>query len=165
MTKKLNKTQLQELVNSLAWNDGFGCYTRAGFEKMIWPQIADEAEWIIFLDVDEMHSLNGMHGYDAVDAKIKKSLTLRATDYVAAQWQSGDEFLICLTRNEGRTPSHPVALCERLREEFIENGVPATFGIAPVTSKELIENVKPAYELVRAEKAANRRGTITMAGG
>jgi len=165
MTKKLNKTQLQELVNSLAWNDGFGCYTRAGFEKMIWPQIADQAEWIIFFDIDEMNSLNDKHGQDWVDAMIKKSLSVRAADYVAAQYKSGDEFVVCLTRDKGRMPSDPQGLCERLRKTFLENDIPATFGIAPVTSKDLIENVKPAYELVRAEKHANRRGRINQIGG
>jgi GGDEF domain-containing protein len=162
MNKKRTKAQLEKLVLDLGWNEGFGCYTRAGFEKIVWPQIVDEAEWIIFLDIDEMHVLNETHGYDAVNAMIKKSLALRASDYVAGQLGSGDEFLICLTRNKDRTPSHPVALCERLREVFVENGVPATFGIAPVTSKDLIENVRPAYELVRTEKAANRRGRISQ---
>ena len=160
--KKLNNQQLQELVLDLAWNDRFGCYSRPGFEKVIWPQIAEDAEWIIFFDIDDMHTLNERHGYDGVDALIKKSLSVRSTDYVASQWQSGDEFLICLTRNKGRVTSDPVALCERLNEQFIENSVPATFGIAPVTSKELTENVRPAAELVREEKKANRRGRINQ---
>jgi GGDEF domain-containing protein len=160
LNSNLNKKQLQDLVMSLGWNEGFGCYTRQGFEKIVWPQIAEEAEWIIFLDVDHMHALNETHGYDAVDAMIKKSLALRATDYVASQWQSGDEFLICLTHNKGRVTSDPMALCERLADVFAENGVPATFGIAPAVSKDLIENVKPAYELVREEKKNNRRGRI-----
>jgi hypothetical protein len=162
MNLKRNKQQLEGLVLDLAWNDRFGCYSRPGFEKVIWPEIADEAEWIIFLDVDDMHTLNQMHGYDGVDAKIKQSLTVRATDYVACQWQSGDEFIICLTQNKGRAVSDPQGMCERLIDTFLENGVPATFAVARVTSKDLAVNVRPAAELVRVEKAANHRGRINF---
>lgn len=158
INKKRNNKQLQELVMALGWNDRFGCFSRPGFEQIIWPDIAEDAEWIIFLDIDDMHKLNQMHGYDAVDARIKQSLSVRATDYVACQWQSGDEFLICMTKQPGR--ADPRGLCERLIEAFLENGVPATFGFAPVTSKDLAENVRPAAEMVRTEKAANRRGRI-----
>ena len=56
-------------------------------------------------------------------------------------------------------------LCERLKENFLANGLPATFAITPVTSTNLRENIKPAYDLVQAEKKANRRGRITMIGG
>lgn len=162
LKKNLNKKKLQELVMSLGWNDRFGCFSRPGFEKVIWPDIAEDAEWIIFIDIDGMHALNQIHGYDAVDAMINKSLAVRATDYVASQWQSGDEFVICLTRNQGRISSDPVALCERLRDAFTDNGCPATFAIAPVTSKDLAENVRPAAELVRVEKSDDRRGRINQ---
>jgi hypothetical protein len=39
----MNKNQLEELINALVLNDGYGCYTRTGFEKLIWPTIADKA--------------------------------------------------------------------------------------------------------------------------
>lgn len=162
INKKLNKQQLQELVMALGWNEGFGCYTRPGFEKLIWPKIADQAKWIIFFNIDNMNHLNDAHGQDWVDAMIKKSLALRLTDYVAAQYKSGDEFVVCITEDGSREASDPVALCERLKATFEENGVPATFGITPVSSKDLVENVKPAYELVRAEKKANRKGRISQ---
>lgn len=165
MTKKLNKKQLEELVNSLSWNEGFGCYTRAGFEKIIWPEIADKAKWIIFFDVDNMNRLNDAHGQDTVDAMIKKSLAMRDTDYVASQWKSGDEFVVCVTEDGSREVSNPISLCERLKEAFLENGIPATFGIAPVISRDLRENVQPAYKRVWTEKKANHRGRIHFEGG
>jgi len=132
----MNKRQLEELVNSLAWNDGYGCYTRAGFEKLIWPTIAETARWIIFFDIGNMHDLNEIHGH------------------------SGDEFIICVTDDPAREPSNPLQLCERLQVIFSENGVPATFAIVPVHSKSLIENVDPAVRLVEEAKAQNRRGRI-----
>ena len=112
-----------------------------------------------------MHEQNAKHSYDGVNAKIKKSLGMRATDYVAGQLGSGDEILVCITEDASREVSNPMLLCERLRESFLENGLPATFAIAPVTSTNLIENIKPAYDLVQAEKKANRRGMIYFQGG
>jgi len=165
MTKKLNKTQLQELVNSLAWNDGYGCYTRAGFEKLIWPTIVDKAKWIIFFDIDDMHALNEKHGHSGVDAIIRKCLAMRASDYVAGQHYSGDEFIICVTDDNTRGVSDPYALCERLMKTFAKDGVPATFAIVPVISKILIFNVEPALKIVENAKCKNQRGTITMIGG
>lgn len=165
MTRKLNKAQLQELVNSLAWNDGYGCYTRAGFEKLIWPTIADQAKWIIFFDVDDMHGLNSEHGYEGVNELIKKSLAMRASDFMAGQWFSGDEFIVCITDDPDRGISDPMSFCERLAEDFRQNGAPATFGIAEVTSRNLFENVGPAHRLVQVAKSENRRGSIEMVGG
>jgi len=162
---KLTKIQLEELVKALAWNDGFGCWTRPGFEKYIWPEIADKAEWIIYLDIDNMNALNSEHGKPAVNAMIKKSLEMRATDFVAGQWQSGDEFIICITKHHNRGYSDPSGLCERLSEVFRANGVPATFAIVAVISKDLIKSVEPADELVRVSKNANRRGTINTVEG
>jgi len=160
MRRQRTKKQLKELVNALAWNDGYGCYTRAGFEKLVWPEIADNARWIIYLDVDDMRGLNAAHTHEGVNSLIKKSLAVRASDYVAGQWFSGDEFIICITEDQSRESSDPVALCARLKEAFLENGVPATFGIAPVISKTLLHNVEPVDQLVQAAKNENRRGQI-----
>lgn len=156
------KQDLEKLVNDLAWNDGYGCYTRAGFEKLIWPEIADRARWIIFLDVDDMHALNAEHGYEGVNAKIKKSLSIRASDFMAGQWFSGDEFIVCITDDPDRGRSDPMAFCERIAEGFRSNSVSATFAIVPVRSRNLFEVVAPANEMVQASKRENRRGSIDM---
>ena len=161
---KHTKIELLDLVDALAWNDSFGCYTRPGFEKLIWPEIADQASWIIYFDIDNMHDLNSQHTHDGVDAMIKKSLAMRETDYVAGQWKSGDEFVICITEDGSREEaSDPNLLCERLWANFLENGLPATFGITRVTSKNLIENVKSATAIVELAKKENRRGRIYKA--
>jgi GGDEF domain-containing protein len=179
MTKKLNEQQLEDLVEalnaqvnslteknqSMAWDDAYGCYTRAGFEKVIWPEIVDRAKWIIYFDIDNMNALNAKHGKPAVNAMIKKSLTLRHSDYVAARYNSGDEGVICITENEARILVDPYQLCERLAISFDENGCPATFAIVPVISKELAQNVDPADEMVQASKNANRRGRILRSEG
>lgn len=165
MTIKRTKQQLVELVNSLAWNDGYGCWTRAGFEKLIWPTIAERAKWIIFFDIDNMHDLNELHSHAGVDAIIKRCLAMRAGDYIAGQHYSGDEFIICITEDDARGISDPQALCERLMRTFAENGIPATFAIVPVTSGSLVENVMPAVAIVETAKKENRRGRIYFEGG
>jgi hypothetical protein len=160
MTNEVTKQQLEDLVAALSWNDGYGCYTRAGFEKLIWPRIADKARWIIFLDVDDMHGLNSTHGYEGVNAIIKKSMDMRASDVMAGQWFSGDEFIICIADAPGRQEPNPIEFAARLSETFLANGASATFAIAPVTSKDLFANVTPAHQLCQEAKANNRRGSI-----
>jgi hypothetical protein len=164
MNEFLKDKDLNKLVQELAWNDGYGCYTRGGFEKMIWPQIAPIAKWIIFFDVDNMHELNAEHGYEGVNAIIKKSLAMRETDYMAGQWFSGDEFIVCITDSPDRDLSNPIGFAMRLAEIFRENGAPATFAIAPVRSSVLFESVTPAYQAVQKSKDHHQRGTISIVG-
>ena len=156
MNAKYSNTQLEELVHKLAWNDAFGCYTRSGFEKMIWPDIVATARWIVYFDIDGMHALNDTFGdYGPVDAMIKQVLSVvRATDYVAGQWKSGDEFLVCVTENDERKGIEPHGLMTRLIDELKKHGMSATFAIVPVNSMDLTENVKPAVNQVYATKKA-----------
>jgi GGDEF domain-containing protein len=161
--KKQNKKQLEELVQSLAWNDGFGCYTRPGFEKTVWTRIATEAKWIIYFDIDDMHYLNEAFGsYDPVDAMLHKVLgVVRETDYVAGQWKSGDEFLVCITEDGSReVQTDPYAMVERLKDELNKQGMSATFAVVPVTSLQLSVNVKPAIDKVYAAKSHGQRGSV-----
>lgn len=163
--KERTKRELDSLVHTLAWNDAFGCFTRAGFEKMIWPEIADEARWIIYFDLDNVHALNEKYGgYDHVDAMVRNTLTiLRLTDYVAGQWKSGDEFLICLTASDEeskgsqRESLNPQRMMERLMQELNKQGMSATFAIVPVISRDLATNMKPAIDQVYAGKKNNPR--------
>jgi hypothetical protein len=144
------KIDLKKLVFELAWNEGFGCYTRNGFEKMIWPGIADKARWIIYFDIDNMHGLNAAAGsYEPVDAMIREILGIvRSTDYAVGQWKSGDEFLICVTDDGGRENSDPTGLVYRLIGAMKIHGITATFATVPVLSMALSANVNPAVERV-----------------
>lgn len=165
--EQLTTQELIDLVKELSWNDGFGCYTRAGFEKTIWPQIQSKAKYIIFFDIDEMGELNDKHGYEGVNELIKNSLSLRVSDFMAGQWFSGDEFIICITDNDPERPyeSNPVEFACRLAEIFMENGVSATFSVAPVISEDLYTNVAPAHHQVQEAKRISRRGSINVVGG
>lgn len=162
-----SKEELQRQVRELSWNDAFGCYTRLGFEKVIWPGIVDDARWLIFFDLDHIHELNEKHGgYDAVDAMVKLGLSvLRWTDLVAAQVKSGDEFLVCMVESDQQSASSeqrerldPEALVRRLSDSLKKAGLSATFSIVPVVSPDLMTNLKPAIEDVYIQKQARPGG-------
>ena len=163
---EFSREELEEIIKSLSWNDGYGCYTRAGFEKTIWPHIAGKARWIVFFDIDDMHSLNAQHGYDGMNAIIQKSLSMRGSDFMAGQWFSGDEFIVCVTDDDpARGESNPIEFCMRLAEVFQSNGAPATFVIAPVISDDLFANVAPAHKVCQEAKAHSQHGTISIVPG
>jgi len=171
-TQDKTNEELQEMVRALAWNDAFGCYTRGGFEKIIWPEIAERARWIIYFDLDNIHYLNEInHGYEAVDAMVHRAFgSLRWTDYVASQFKSGDEFLVCLVESDQRSAFSgqqssdqrekidPNAVAERLIDALMREGLTATFAIVPVTSTNLLKNVKPAIDQVFALKKSRPGG-------
>lgn len=162
---KLNKDELINLARELAWNDEYGCYTRPGFRKMVWPSIAQEARWLIFFDIDGMGELNDLYTHAGVNAMIKKSLSIRGSDYLAGQRYSGDEFFVCVTDDPERGETDPIQLAVRLKQALHENGLSATFAIVPVTSHDLMENLEPAVQLVEQAKHRNERGIIILAPG
>lgn len=158
--------ELQTANRELAWNAGYGCFTRQGFEKNVWPKIEQQARWIIFFDIDDMHGLNKKHGYDGMNAIIKKTLARRGGDYMAGQWFSCDEFIVVITDSDpDREESDPVKFSSRLGQLFKENGAPATFAIAPVLSSDLITNVAPAHKLCQESKAHLQHGIISTVPG
>lgn len=157
MTKSQQRIAAQqELIHKLSWNDAFGCYNRKGFEEMRWPEIASTARWIIYFDVDGVHALNEQHGtYAVFDQKIRTVLhALRSTDVVAAQWRSGDEFLVCIRETPDRPTQDPDGLIKRLTEELARQGLTAVFAKQQVLSGFLKENVEPACDQVLELKKA-----------
>jgi len=162
MFDNLKKDDLERLVHSMAWNDGFGCYTRAGLEKIIWNEISGSVQFSVFFDIDDMHELNEQHGYDGVNERIKNSLKVRSTDYVAGQWFSGDEIVVLITNNSARDESDVSKFCQRLQRSFIKNGISITIGVSKISSFDLMQVVKPAFDLVQSAKKEGRRGTINF---
>jgi len=165
--KERTPEESKALLRELAWNDEFGCYSKAGFKKLIWPEIAERARWIVYFDVDGVHDINtANNGYDVFDAMMKQVLSiLRLTDYVAGQLTSGDEFLVCLTEKKSPQPGElrqtldPQALKERLIDELKKQGLTATFAIVPVFSTDLGINLHPAIqEVFLAKKLRDYQG-------
>jgi GGDEF domain-containing protein len=82
----------QQLVTTHT-NSSVDCLTRTGV-RATWQ---GQKRGLIFMDLDHMHRLNSLLGYEQVDALIKRALaTIRSTDKVdtVGQWMSGDEFII-----------------------------------------------------------------------
>lgn len=141
-----------ELIEKLAIDESYGCYTRQGLVLVAWPKIADEATYIIFADIDDMHGLNTEHGYAEVDRKIREALKVRSSDVMAiGRYFSGDEILWIISAGD------PNGMVHRLQEALQFQGLSATFGIAPVVSRILSENVTPAA--VQVQEAKKARGS------
>ena len=142
-----------ELIQALAHDPIYGCYTRPGLEFVAWPEIQPRARYIIFADLDNMHGLNDKFGYTEIDRRIRLSLTARTTDaFSCGRWYSGDEIIWILTDDPTRPAIDPQGFINRMTETFSEFGLSAMFAAVPVTSPNLNENIKPAMDNVQAQK-------------
>lgn len=154
--------QQEELIHKLAWYQNYGCFNRGGLEYVKWPEKAHKAKWIVYFDVDGVHEINEKHGtYDAFNGMIKDVLSkFRRDDIFAALYNSGDEFVLCITEepagvgNERRQAIDPEKVVERLTEELARHGLSAIFAIEPVKSLLLDENIKPVADRVLEAKKA-----------
>lgn len=148
--------QQQELIHKMAWNEAMGCHTRAGFEHVVWPEIACRARYFVYFDVDGVKQINDLHEtYDAFDALIKTVLSrVRSTDIVSGQWKSGDEFLVCMLESPERDHLDPEGMVKRLTAEMAKVGLTAIFVVVEVRSANLKENMQPAEAQILAAKKA-----------
>lgn len=154
-TLSMKKSEALLMLDTLAHDQTYGCFSRQGLELVAWPQIAKQARWVIFADIDGMHELNTMHGYSEVDKRIRKALNARAGDVAAiGRWYSGDEILWVISRGD------PEGMVKRLTAAFAKQGLSATFAIEPVTSKKLALNVNKAAARVQQAKKNNQRGAV-----
>ena len=148
----MNKANALLMVETLAHDQTYGCYSRQGLELVAWPKIKATAKHIIFADIDDMHALNDTHGYAEVDRKIRNALKVRSTDVAAiGRWYSGDEIVWIISDGD------PQGMVKRLSTGLERQGLTATFAVAPVTSKKLSENVAKAAEQVQAMKKGKKR--------
>lgn len=154
--------QQAELIHKLSWYPNYGCFNKGGFEHVKWPEIAHKAKWIVYFDVDGVHQINEQHGtYEAFNGMMREVLRqVRQTDIVAALYNSGDEFVLCLIEetavgnNDRRKAIDPEEMVKRLTEALAEQGLTAIFAIEPVRSLLLNENIQPAADRVLAAKRA-----------
>jgi len=136
-----------DLLDALAHDPSYGCYSRQGLELVAWPRIAKSARWIIFADIDGMHELNAAHGYTDVDRRIRQALKVRSTDIVATgRWFSGDELVWVISNGD------PEGMVKRMVAGLAKQGLTATFAVVPVISRKLSVNVRNALDLVQQAK-------------
>ena len=85
---------LQEQVSELSWDTAYGMWTRGAFLQFcqVMPR---STRIVVFIDLDDIHTLNKNVGYSEVDRRIRNtfSVPFRRSD-VVARWYSGDEIVI-----------------------------------------------------------------------
>ena len=143
------------LLDALAHDSTYGCYSRQGLELVMWPQIRRKARYVVFADIDGMHELNEAHGYDEVDRRIRNALKVRSSDLAATgRWYSGDEIVWIISEGD------PYGLAKRLVKSLEKQGLTATFSVAAVVSEKLSVNVNKAAVKVQAAKKNGQRGSV-----
>jgi GGDEF domain-containing protein len=87
---------LRTKVEELSRDEPFGMWTRGAFLQFcrVMPR---GIKMIVFIDLDDIHSLNERYGYSEVDRRVRStfSIPFRCSDLVA-RWFSGDEIVILL---------------------------------------------------------------------
>jgi len=151
----MNKAQALQLLDALAHDHVYGCYTRQGLELVAWPRIAKQARHVIFADLDNIHALNEQLGYVEVDRRVRNALKMRSSDVTATgRWYSGDEIVWIISEGD------PNGLVNRLQAALEKQGLSATFGIVPVSSAKLSVNVEQAIAKVQDAKRTGERGSV-----
>ncbi len=116
---------LRSKVAELSWDETYGMLTRGAFLQFcrVMPR---GSRVVCFIDLDDIHHLNHMHGYTEVNRRVANtfSIPFRSSDLVA-RWFSGDEIVILFDGNlKGATLK-----IEQLQKSGIENGITFTYEI------------------------------------
>ncbi len=178
------RTLRQQLITAHT-NTSFDCLTRTGIRATY----QSSKKGLVFMDLDHMHGLNSLLGYEQVDALIKRSLaTIRSTDKVESigQWMSGDEFIITcpagtevglahrlkavmaeITTELASRPEvlvkHEELLLSDPRYGMVTPTFAATYGCVVTSPKaDLSSEVARASSKVQAAKANGDRGTVNV---
>jgi len=151
----MNKAEALQLLDAMAHDQVYGCYSRQGLELVAWPRIKNRAQYVIFADLDNIHDLNAELGYAEVDRRVRNALKMRSSDITATgRWYSGDEIVWIISEGD------PNGLVNRLQTALEKQGLSATFGIVKVTSTKLAVNVEQAIAKVQDAKKMGERGSV-----
>lgn len=144
--------ELEAELEAAHTDTAYGCLTRKGLERRYASRVAQSA--IIFLDLDDMHTANEKYGYNSCDVRILMSLAVvRNGDNITGRWYSGDEIVLAVPAVAA------LKIAIRLQAAFQQNGLSATFGIAPA-GDDLATSVAIASHKVQKSKATGIRGVI-----
>lgn len=153
--KKLVKTletkvnQLEVEVHQAHMCPTFGIPTRRGIERRYHTR--GPANTCIMFDLDHMHDLNEQLGYVEVDQRIRRALNCAGG--TIGRWYSGDEFVAWCEVKDAQE------YAERIKACLEDEGIGATFGIAPMCET-LLDSVKVAASKVQLAKIEGHRGSI-----
>jgi len=111
--------------------------------------VEEQARFIVYLDIDDMHNANKIFGKPAVNGKLKRALHVRHTDVLMrALWFSGDEFVIVLRGD-------PEGFKERLQTSLKNEGLSATMAHMEY-SGDLERDALTLESVVQAHKTGHR---------
>jgi len=125
LSRNLTREQLVKIVSELSIDTSFGILTRNAFKTLIFPKIKEHIVSIIFADIDKLHIMNKLHGYQAIDQKLRTAFRTRSVDYIF-RWFSGDEVVWVLLHGDAEQA------IMRIKERLNEQNLQATFASVQV---------------------------------
>jgi hypothetical protein len=126
----------------------YGILTRAAFEME--KRKFTDGQFVIFGDIDDMHGLNTQYGYEAVNAKIREALQVRAVDLLmTGLWFSGDEIVFIVSGD-------PVGFCERIKQSFHAHAMSITLAFAKIENGNVDVAINQAAQTVQTTKRARK---------
>lgn len=153
----MNKKQLLERLAAieaenelLKTHKPYGILNRQGLE-IERRKIEREARYAIFGDIDNMHGLNRLHGYETVNEMIKSALQIRHDDLLlTGLWFSGDEIVFIIKGN-------PESFCQRVTASFEAQQMGITLAYSEIIDNNLNQAIDGAAASVQAAKSDRKR--------
>lgn len=133
----------------LSRDRAYGGLTRPGVE-IEHRKRAQECQYVVYLDLNKVHTLNHLHGESQVDRMIRGAFEfhIRERDLVVfGRWKSGDEIVFLISGD-------PDGFTGRLHENLDQNGLSGISAYAQIIDQDLVGAVDKASEDVRAAKNA-----------
>lgn len=152
-TQLLHENQmLQQQLAHLAVDASFNVTERKAIDFEL-RRYADDARYVVFLDVDHMHEANQEHGYEIVNGMVRRAVHIRHADVlIRARWFSGDELVFILAGNVE-------SFCERIKKAFQNEGLSVTMAYTRYSGS-LSYDVNICSKLVLLAKGNDQRGKI-----
>ena len=85
---------LRKQVQELSWDTAFEMWTRPAVLNLC-NQIDDGMRMVVFLDLDDIGSLNLSFGYSEVDRRVRSLFSeIHNKNVIIGRWYSGDEIIL-----------------------------------------------------------------------
>lgn len=152
LSLKARIAELEAVLDTAHKDAAYSVLTRAGIDHR-WHQRPVSANTVIFFDIDGIRAHNEQWGYEGTDNRIRGVMAQISGVWVF-RWYSGDEFgLVCAA-------SDAPGFAARVNRLLQQEGMTATFGIAPIVNNDLNASMFTAASLVQGAKARGVRGAI-----
>jgi GGDEF domain-containing protein len=136
--------KLRAEVEQLRTHAPYGILTRAAFEME--KRKFTDGQFVVFGDIDNMHQLNALYGYETVNAKIRTALRVRSQDLLlTGLWFSGDEIVFIIQ-------SDPEGFCNRLSNSFLVHKMSITLAHEQIVSGDVDQAIDHASRSMQAQK-------------